>query len=120
MHNGQQIHRVTAIMAQFPRHFECIPPAERTNWSCAWIGKQSLQVQNRPLPAALQDDEVLIQVIATGLCGSDCHSWNDDTKSKQLNFGHESAGWIVEIGSGVTDRTVGQRVAIEPGFACHV
>jgi len=60
----------------------------------------------------------LVEIIATGICGSDCHNYESDKVSRQLVLGHESSGIIVKVGKNVTDRAVGQRVAIEPGFPC--
>lgn len=97
---------------------EYMPVKAVSNRSCVWIAKRTLEVQDRPLPAALKADEVLVQVISTGICGSDCHNWESDKIKKPLILGHESAGIIAEVGSDVRDRSVGQRVAIEPGFAC--
>ncbi|KAH7311439.1 xylitol dehydrogenase [Stachybotrys elegans] len=88
-----------------------------TNRACVWVGARKVEVQERPIPAVGEGD-VLVEVISTGICGSDCHNWESDKISKQLILGHESAGIIKEVGKGVTDRVIGQRVAIEPGFAC--
>ncbi|KAF7552892.1 hypothetical protein G7046_g7271 [Stylonectria norvegica] len=78
---------------------------------------QKLEVQQRPVVAP-SDNEVLVEIVATGICGSDCHNWESDKVSRQLVLGHESSGVIVRVGKNVTSRTVGQRVAVEPGFAC--
>lgn len=88
-----------------------------TNRACVWVGKRQLEVQQRPV-AAVGDNDVLVEVISTGICGSDCHNWESDSVSRQLVLGHESSGIIKEVGEAVTDRVVGQRVAIEPGFSC--
>jgi D-xylulose reductase len=92
--------------------------SKKTNMCAVCVGPKLLEVQERPFPEdPLGPDEVLIQVIATGICGSDCHSWEVGT-TKPLTLGHESSGVIIEIGSAVADNTVGQRVAIEPREAC--
>ncbi|KAF4448154.1 alcohol dehydrogenase -like domain-containing [Fusarium albosuccineum] len=88
-----------------------------SNRTCVWVAARKVEVQDRPI-ALLGDTDVLVQVISTGICGSDCHNYESDKISKQLVLGHESAGIIKEVGKNVTDRSVGQRVAIEPGFAC--
>jgi threonine dehydrogenase-like Zn-dependent dehydrogenase len=89
----------------------------RSNRSCVWVGAKQLEIQER-LIKPVGGDEVLVKVMSTGICGSDAHNWASDKVSRQLVLGHESAGIIVEVGASVTDRSVGQRVAIEPGFAC--
>ena len=67
--------------------------------------------------------EVLVRVRAVGVCGSDIHYYRDgrigDTAaSEPLIMGHEFAGEIAALGSGVAGLTVGQRIAVEPAIAC--
>ncbi|KAL4811146.1 chaperonin 10-like protein [Aspergillus unguis] len=88
-----------------------------TNRAAVWVSQRTLEIQNRPITPPGPSD-VLVKIIATGICGSDGHNWTSASVSKQLVLGHESAGIIVETGSSVHDRYVGQRVAVEPGFAC--
>jgi D-xylulose reductase len=89
----------------------------RSNRSAVLVGAKQLEIHDR-LTKDVGPNEVLVQVIATGICGSDSHNWHSDKLSKKLVLGHESAGIIFELGKDVKDFTVGQRVAIEPGFAC--
>ncbi|KAL4791223.1 chaperonin 10-like protein [Aspergillus venezuelensis] len=89
----------------------------QSNRAVVWVSQKTLEIQNRPITPPGPND-VLVKVITTGICGSDAHNWSSSSVSKQLILGHESAGVIVEVGSNVKDRAVGQRVAIEPGFAC--
>jgi len=86
---------------------------------CAVLnGPKNLEIQSRPLSdEPLGEDEVLIEVVSTGICGSDAHSW-EVGQANPIILGHESTGVILEIGSGVTDRHVGERVAIEPRQSC--
>jgi len=67
--------------------------------------------------------EVVVQVAACGLCGTDLHILHGEfAPSLPLVPGHEFAGEIVAIGSGVTsaDRVaVGDRVAVDPSLFCH-
>jgi D-xylulose reductase len=88
-----------------------------SNRAVVWAAKKTVVVEERPVTAP-QAGEVLVKIISTGICGSDCHNWESSTVSKRLVLGHESAGIIERVGEGVTDRSVGQRVAVEPGFAC--
>lgn len=91
--------------------------AALSNRACVWVGKRKVEVQQRPV-AAVGDGDVLVELITTGICGSDCHNYESDKVSRQLVMGHESSGLIKEVGKNVKDRFVGQRVAVEPGFAC--
>jgi D-xylulose reductase len=92
-------------------------PAITSNRSVVWAAPSLIEIQDHPIPT-YGDEEVLIQVISTGICGSDAHVWSSNPATKPPVMGHESAGKILAIGSKVSSRTVGQRVAIEPGFAC--
>ena len=88
-----------------------------SNRAVIWTGPRRLAIRQRPviLPGG---NEVLVEIVTTGICGSDCHNWESDKVSRQLVLGHESSGVIIKVGGDVKDRYVGQRVAVEPGFAC--
>ncbi len=67
--------------------------------------------------------QVLIEVAAVGICGSDVHYFDhgriaDFVVEQPLVLGHEASGTVRAIGSAVTDRRVGQRVAMEPQETC--
>ena len=68
--------------------------------------------------------EVLVQVKEVGICASDVHYFRDgrigDTVvTEPLILGHEFAGVIAEVGPGVTNVRVGDRVAVEPAIPCN-
>lgn len=62
----------------------------------------------------------LVRVEATGLCRSDWHAWlgHDPDVALPNVPGHEFAGVVVEVGSGVTTRRVGERVTAPFVCAC--
>ena len=67
---------------------------------------------------------MLVAVKATGLCGSDLHYYNhyrngDIEVREPLTLGHESAGVVTAVGSGVSALKVGDRVALEVGQPCE-
>ncbi|RMY13509.1 hypothetical protein D0867_07437 [Hortaea werneckii] len=83
---------------------------------------QEFELLRRPLPP-LSSNDVLIEPRAVTLCGSDNHYFqkacNGSIKIREpLCLGHEFAGKIIDVGSEVRDRKIGDRVAIEPGVAC--
>lgn len=85
-------------------------------------GAKEIRVEERQLPS-LGADEVLVAVKATGLCGSDLHYFNhfrngDILVREPLTLGHESAGVVTEVGSGVTLLQPGDHVALEVGLPC--
>jgi L-iditol 2-dehydrogenase len=65
-----------------------------------------------PVPA---DNEVLIRVMACGICGSDVHGMDGSTGRRipPLVMGHEASGFIVKTGRNVTEWKVGSRVTFD-------
>jgi L-iditol 2-dehydrogenase len=68
--------------------------------------------------------EVQVQVEAVGVCGSDLHAYSEGSVGSSPNvypmvLGHEPAGTIVKLGSGVTGLAVGDRGALEPALYCY-
>lgn len=65
---------------------------------------------------------VNIKVEYCGICGSDVHFYSHGEPAfpdvYPFILGHECAGEVVELGEGVTDLRVGDRVAVEPGITC--
>ncbi len=70
-----------------------------------------------PSPAA---GEVLVKIKACGICGSDIHGMDGRSGRRQMPIvmGHEAAGEIIEIGEGVTDWQVGERVTFDSTEYC--
>ncbi|MBO8168942.1 MAG: 2,3-butanediol dehydrogenase [Thermoanaerobacteraceae bacterium] len=98
--------------------------------AAVWYGKKDVRVENVPEPPAPGPGEVKVKVHWCGICGSDLHEYvagpifipvNEGhplTGSKApIILGHEFSGEIVEVGAGVTNVQVGDRVAPD---ACQV
>jgi threonine dehydrogenase-like Zn-dependent dehydrogenase len=81
-----------------------------------------LVVVDREGPAA-GPDEVLIDVIATGICGSDVHGYTGENGRRQPGqvMGHESVGRIAALGAGTDNAglAVGQPVTFNPLISCN-
>ncbi|PYI07793.1 putative sorbitol/xylitol dehydrogenase [Aspergillus sclerotiicarbonarius CBS 121057] len=78
----------------------------------------------RDIPTIQSDRDVLVRVVATGLCGSDIHYWQHGKLGRYevtqpLILGHESSRIIVATGSNVDGLEVNDRVAVEPGISCN-
>ncbi|MDO4320983.1 MAG: NAD(P)-dependent alcohol dehydrogenase [Lachnospiraceae bacterium] len=68
-------------------------------------------------------DQVLVKMEYCGVCGSDVHFYKDGRVGDNFapeNFvlGHEVAGTVVKAGEDVKHLKAGDRVALEPGYAC--
>jgi 2-desacetyl-2-hydroxyethyl bacteriochlorophyllide A dehydrogenase len=62
---------------------------------------------------------LLIQVMASGICGTDLHIYRGEYMGKYPVIpGHEFSGAVAAVGSGVARFKAGDRVAIEPNIAC--
>lgn len=66
--------------------------------------------------------QVVVDVRACGLCGSDVHIVKGETFTafRPITLGHEAAGVVAETGSGVDDRQTGDRVAVNCVQTCGV
>ena len=69
---------------------------------------------------AISPDEVLIEVKACGICGSDVHGMDGSSGRRHppLIMGHEASGIIVETGSQVTGYAAGDRVTFDSTIYC--
>jgi threonine dehydrogenase-like Zn-dependent dehydrogenase len=82
-------------------------------------GPWDLSVAERPEPTVHPTD-ALIQVIATGICGSDVHGYSGDTGRRfdgQV-MGHETVGRVLETGTEVSGLEIGALVTVNPLIPC--
>ena len=68
-----------------------------------------IRIEKRPVPR-IGAGEILVKTLACGLCGGETMAWYKKSEPKVL--GHEPVGEIVEVGAGVTDFRVGDRVFV--------
>lgn len=68
----------------------------------------------------LGPDEVLLEVKAAGICGSDIHGYTGSTgrRTPPLVMGHEVAGRVAAVGEAVSRVAVGDRVVVQPLLTC--
>ena len=78
-----------------------------------------LEVKDLPAPVP-GVDEILIQVSACGICGSDVHGYDGSTGRRipPIVMGHEAAGIIVAVGSEVRNFKPGDRVTFDSTVYC--
>ena len=85
--------------------------------------KPGLWLEEVPVPREIGINDVLIEVLRTGICGTDVHiyqwdEWAQKTVPVPLVIGHEFVGRIVELGSNVKDFQTGDVVSGEGHVVC--
>ena len=84
---------------------------------------QALKLESVEEPKATGPFDVVVKIGAAGLCRTDLHiqegQWAEKSEV-QLPYipGHENAGWVHEIGSGVSNVEVGDTVIVHPFISC--
>ena len=65
-------------------------------------------------------EDILVQVQACGICGSDIHGWDGSSGRRQppLVMGHEAAGIVAAIGRDVSEYTEGDRITFDSTVWC--
>ncbi|HEX2075500.1 MAG TPA: zinc-dependent alcohol dehydrogenase [Geodermatophilus sp.] len=85
-----------------------------------WMGKNKVEVNTVPDPKILNDRDAIVKVTSTTICGSDLHLYDGfiPTMKKGDILGHEFMGEVVEVGRGVGNLRVGDRVVVPFPIAC--
>ena len=83
-------------------------------------GPNSLEIINIDMPVITRGDEVIVEIKAAGVCGSDVHIYEGTHPigGYPKIIGHELAGVVVETGSEVNSIATGARVVIDPMIPC--
>ena len=81
----------------------------------------SLDIRELPKPVPASD-ELLIEVAACGICGSDVHGYDGSTGRRipPIVMGHEAAGTVTSVGPDVTGFAAGDRVTFDSTIFCGV
>lgn len=82
-----------------------------------YYNNQDVRLEELPTPK-IGRGEILVKVLASGICGSDVMEWYR-IKKAPLVLGHEIAGEIVEKGEGVERCRVGDRVFVSHHIPCN-
>ncbi|MDH0868182.1 glutathione-dependent formaldehyde dehydrogenase [Mitsuaria sp. GD03876] len=83
-------------------------------------GAHDVRVETVPDPVLAADDDILLRVTATAICGSDLHIYRGkipDMKDGDI-LGHEFMGVVEEVGRGVTSVKKGDRVVVPFTISC--
>jgi L-iditol 2-dehydrogenase len=86
-------------------------------------GIRQMEMMEVPMPKIINANDVLIKMVAVGVCGSDVHYYESGQIGSQVveypfTVGHEGAGIVEQVGVGVTQVQVGDRIAVEPAMPC--
>ena len=82
-----------------------------------YYNNRDVRLEEVPQPQ-IGDKEILVKVIASGICGSDVLEWYR-LKKAPLVLGHEIAGEIAEVGRELNNYRVGQRVFVSHHVPCN-
>jgi threonine dehydrogenase-like Zn-dependent dehydrogenase len=85
-----------------------------------WSGRNTVQVENVPDPQIMNSRDAIVRITSTAICGSDLHLYDGyiPTMEKGDILGHEFMGEVVEVGSGVSNLSVGDRVVVPFPISC--
>ena len=80
---------------------------------------KKLELTDIPTPA-IGPEDILVQVKACGICGSDIHGWDGSSGRRQppLVMGHEASGVVAAVGSSVKNFTEGDRITFDSTVWC--
>ncbi len=88
-----------------------------------WTAPSQMEMQRTPVPVP-GDDEVLLEVAAVGICGSELSGYlgHNSLRVPPLIMGHEFSARVAQVGGGLlaggSAPAVGQRVAVNPLSSC--
>jgi threonine dehydrogenase-like Zn-dependent dehydrogenase len=87
-----------------------------------WMGKQKVEVRDVPDPKILNQQDAIVKISSTAICGSDLHLYNGFVPFMEPGdiLGHEFMGEVVETGRDVKNLKVGDRVVVPFPIACGV
>ncbi len=79
--------------------------------------KQEIRYKQVPTPH-LNYDQVLLQVKAVSICGSDIIRFSKGHRTYPIILGHECAGVVAEVGAAVSPSLIGKHAAVIPVIPC--
>jgi threonine dehydrogenase-like Zn-dependent dehydrogenase len=85
-----------------------------------WQGIAEVGVETVPDPEILNPRDAIIKVTSTAICGSDLHLYDGyvPTMYRGDILGHEFMGEVVDVGPGVTNLSIGDRVVVPFPISC--
>jgi threonine dehydrogenase-like Zn-dependent dehydrogenase len=85
-----------------------------------WHGKGDMRCETVPDPSIQDPRDAIIRVTGCAICGSDLHIYDGviPTMERGDVLGHETMGEVVEVGRGISELKVGDRVVVPFTIAC--
>jgi threonine dehydrogenase-like Zn-dependent dehydrogenase len=85
-----------------------------------WYGTGDIRVETVPDPRIQTPRDAIVRITSTAICGSDLHLYDGivPTMEKGDILGHEPMGEVVELGSGVSNLKVGDRIVVPFTISC--
>jgi threonine dehydrogenase-like Zn-dependent dehydrogenase len=85
-----------------------------------WMRPNKVEVENVPDPTIVNDRDAIVRITSTAICGSDLHLLDGYVPAMKRGdvLGHEFMGEVVEVGKGVHNMRVGDRVVVPFPIAC--
>ncbi|MEM3000183.1 MAG: zinc-dependent dehydrogenase [Candidatus Bathyarchaeia archaeon] len=88
--------------------------------AAVYYNNRDVRIQEMPIPE-IAENEILVKVMACGICGSDVTEWYRVPKAPRV-LGHEATGIIEKVGVKVRGHRIGERVFVShhvPCGKCH-
>jgi threonine dehydrogenase-like Zn-dependent dehydrogenase len=86
----------------------------------SWMGRNTIEVRDVADPVILNQRDAIVKITSTAICGSDLHLYDGYIPAMEKGdiLGHEFMGNVVEVGPGVSNLSVGDRVVVPFPIAC--
>jgi L-iditol 2-dehydrogenase len=106
---------MSSQIASVKNQIESVIPASMR--AIVYHGKNDLRLETVPVPA-IGPGELLVKIATCGICGTDLKKIHTGSHSAPRIFGHEMAGTVVQVGDGVTNFALGDRVMVFHHIPC--
>ena len=85
-----------------------------------FVSKGHMRVERVPDPKILNERDAIVRITSSAICGSDLHLYDGFIPTVEPGdiFGHEFMGEVVDLGKGVTNLALGDRVVVPFPIAC--
>ena len=85
-----------------------------------WHGKGDVRIDTVADPKIIDTRDAVVKITATAICGSDLHLYGGFMPTMEAGdvLGHEFMGEVMEVGRGVTNLKVGERVVVPFTISC--